>query len=420
MIDWTASMSQSFEFYSVDPDSWKDVTRLTNVKSCTISWDSEAETLGSATFDITESVGESYIRIYLIAIQNGVKEKIPMGTFLAQTPTSVFDGRVRNVTMDGYSPLLELKEKQPALGYYIPKGEDIMDWAYRLTRDNIRAGYTIVAEPVKPSTELTYDFVADTNNTWLNFISDLLASAYTSTRYLVAVEDDVYTRTNKIFVLDSNKDSVSTGHKTTSNEPVYSVVIDGETVFYCVMSSTNKYKFELDEMGHILFAPEQDTASLSPVWTYTDDNSSILCPQVTMDHDIYGIPNVVEVLYSDGGCVYYAKAVNNDPNSPISTHKNGRGREITYRVTNPTIYGSPTQERVDEYAEELLRALSSVEYTITYTHGYCPVRVGDCVRINYSRAGLVDIKAKVISQSIKCSTGCQVTEKAVYTTKLWG
>ena len=37
-----------------------------------------------------------------------------------------------------------------------------------------------------------------------------------------------------------------------------------------------EYKFDLDDLGRILFAPDQDTASLQPVFTYTDDNSSIL------------------------------------------------------------------------------------------------------------------------------------------------
>ena len=81
--------------------------------------------------------------------------------------------------------------------------------------------------------------------------------------------------------------------------------------------------------------------------------------------------------------------------------------------------GNPNQKRIQEYAENLLKELSSLEYTITYTHGYCPVRLGDCVRLNYERAGLKGIKAKVVSQSISCEPGCPVTEKAVFTNKLW-
>lgn len=352
MIDWTASMQQTFEYYTVDPGTWRDVKLLDNVKSCKISRDSSAETLGSATIDITESVGECYIRVYLIAVQNGVTYKNPLGTFLVQTPSSTFDGKIRNVSMDAYTPLLELKENPPPLGYSILKDENIMRNAYVLTREHARA--PVIA--TECSTTLFSDFVANTDDTWLSFLTDLISNA--------------------------------------------------------------KYTFGLDEMGRILYLPKQDTASLQPVWTYDDGNSSILYPELDMDHDLYGVPNVVEVVYSSGGSHYYAKATNDDENSPISIVN--RGREILHRVTNPDLLGDPTESQIQEYAEQTLRELSTLEYTITYSHGYCPVRIGDCVRLNYSRAGLTDIKAKVIRQSIKCESGCPVEEKAVFTIKLWG
>ena len=352
MVDWLSSMQQTYEYYIVNPTTWKDEKLIDNVKKATISRDSDAETLGSATIDITETVGECYIRIYLITIQNGVKDKHPLGTFLVQTPSSSFNGKIRDVSMDAYTPLIELKENQPPLGYSVLKNENIMDIAYLLTREHVRS-------PVTKTTctnKLYNDFVADPNDTWLSYLSDLMANA--------------------------------------------------------------KYSYGLDEMGRIIFTPKQDTASLQPVWTYDDSNSSILYPDFSMDHDLYGIPNVVEVIYSNGHDNYYARAVNEDENSPISTVN--RGREIVHRVTDPDLIGDPTANQIQEYAERLLRELSSLEYTITYKHGYCPVRLGDCVRLNYTRAGLTNIKAKVISQSISCESGCPVTEKAVFTNRLWG
>ena len=351
MADWSSSMQQSFEYYIVNPLTWKDVKLLDNVKSCTINRDSDSETLGSASFDITESIGECYIRTYLITSQNGVKEKHPLGTFLVQTPSSSFDGTAQAVSMDAYTPLLELKENPPPIGYSLLKDTNIMDMAYRLVRENARA--PIVKTECKNT--LFNDFVSNTDDTWLTFITDLIANA--------------------------------------------------------------KYTFDLDEMGRILFSPKQDIASLQPVWTYDDGNSSILYPDITMDHDLYGIPNVVEVVYSSGSNNYYSRVVNDDSNSPTSTIS--RGREIIYRVTDPDLIGDPTENQIQEYAEQLLRELSSIEYTISYKHGYCPVRIGDCVRLNYSRAKMTGIKAKVISQSITCEPGCPVTETAVFTTKLW-
>ena len=63
MPDWTKSMEQTFEYYIVDPGTWMDKKRLSTVKSSSIVRDIEADTLGSATIDITDSVGECYIRI---------------------------------------------------------------------------------------------------------------------------------------------------------------------------------------------------------------------------------------------------------------------------------------------------------------------------------------------------------------------
>ena len=353
MVNWSESMQQTFEYYIVDPGTWKDKGKIDNVKTCTIQRDSDAETLGSASIDVTDLVGECIIRVYLIAIQNGVKYQEPLGTFIAQSPSSSFNGKVRTATLDAYTPLIELKESQPPIGYFTPKNQNIMESVYQLTKENLRAPV------VKPEKEdiLHFDFISETNETWLTYNSALMANA--------------------------------------------------------------KYKYALDELGRVLFEPIQDTASLQPVYTYDDDNSSILYSDISIDHDLYNIPNVVEVIHSKGNTVQYAKVENNDPNSPISIQN--RGRKIVRRITNPNLAGSdPTKHEIDEYAVRALTELSTIEYTVTYSHGYCPVRLGDCVRLNYKKAGIEDIKAKVISQSIKCEPGCPVQEKAVFTKKLWG
>lgn len=353
MTDWLSSMQQTFEYYIVDPGTWKDRDRLVDVKSCSITRDLDTSTLGSATIDVTNFLGECYIRVYLITLQNGVKEKHPLGTFLVQTPSTSFTGLVNNVTMDGYTPLIELKEGLPPLGFYSPKDTtNIMAEVCRLTKENLRAP-VIDAEYDK---KLDTDFISNTDDTWLSYISDLMAGA--------------------------------------------------------------KYRFDLDEMGRIMFAPHQDVASLQPVWTYEDDEKSIIYHDITLDRDFYGIPNVVEVICSYGSKMYNVVVENNDSNSPLSIQN--RGRRITHRVTDPGFVAPPTTGQVELYAKQLLRDLSSVEYTISYSHAYNGTRLGDCVRFNLNRFGLTGIKGKIISQTIKCTPGCPVSEKAVYTTSLWG
>ena len=193
MIDWLSSMQQTFEYYTVDPNTWRDVKKIENVISSTIDRDSEAETLGSATITMSEAIGECYVRIYLVAIQNGKTYKVALGTFLVQTPSWSFDGKTKEISVDAYTPLLELKENLPPIGYSLLEGENIMNMAYRLCRERVRAP---VIEAVC-DTNLYDDFVANTNDTWLTFLTDLIENA--------------------------------------------------------------KYVFDLDEMGRVLFLPVQET-----------------------------------------------------------------------------------------------------------------------------------------------------------------
>lgn len=351
MPDWEKSMRRSYEYYIVDPNTWRDAKKITTVRSSTINNDEEVESLGSASFDITNSVGECYIRTYLVTVQNGITEKHPLGTHLVQTPSSAFDGKIRTVTMDAYTPLIELKENPPPLGYAVERDRNIMDSAYDLTKERVRAPV------VKPqcSEKLYDDYIAENGDTWLSYNSGLIANA--------------------------------------------------------------KYKYGLDEIGRVLFLPIQETASLQPVYTFNDDNSSLLLPNITVDHDLFGIPNAIEVIFSTGGKSFHTKIVNDDPNSPISTVN--RGRELLHRVTDASLFNGPTDEQVDAYARKLLEEMSTLEYTVTFSYGYRPIRIGDCVRLNYTRADITDIKAKIISQSIKCDLDCTVTAKARFTTKLW-
>ena len=352
MIDWHSAMEQSFEFYVVDEATWKDKFLLDNITSCTINRELSTETLGSATIDSTEALDECYIRAYLVAIQNGIKSKVPLGTFLAQTPAIKYDGKGTSVSMDAYTPLIELKGNSPPIGYTLLKEQTIMDVASRLCEENLRAPVV----PIATDDTLNSNFTSNLSDTWMSFLRDLISMA--------------------------------------------------------------KHQLGLDEMGRVIFEPVADTRSLRPVWIYNDDNSSILYPKFSDERDLYDIPNVVEVVYSTGIGKRTSRIVNDDPNSPVSTVS--RGWEKLYRDTNPNFSGIPSQADLDAYAKQLLRNLSSLDHTITYTHGYCPVRIGDCVIINYTRMGLVNIKAKVISQSIACKTGCPVEETAIYTTKLWG
>ena len=349
MPNWLKSMQQTYRFFKVDPNTWLDIDEIKSIISdkCTINWDSTVNTLGSASITATEVISECYIRIYMQTTQDGITEMIPLGTFLFQPPSTDYDGKSKNIPMTGYTPLMELKEKQPSIGYTIPKGTRYMDLAVRLTSDYTRA--PVVG--VQASNKLTANFTAGTDDTWLTYLTDLISNA--------------------------------------------------------------DYVYDVDSMGDILFSPKVATEKMQPVATFRDDENSILLPEVTIERDLYGIPNVVEVIYSEGVSKPITAIVKNmNPNSPVSIPN--RGREIVHRVINPSLSGTPNAEYIRQYAQALLETLSKLEYKVTYSHGYCPVRVGDCVLLDYERSGLRNIKAKIISQSINCKTGCTIEETAVF------
>lgn len=350
--DWSSSMQRTYEYYKVDPVTWLDTERIDKVISSSVVRDADADTLGSASFDVAEDVGECYIRTYMITVQNRVMNRTCLGTHLCQTRSVSFDGKRTDISLDGYTALIELKEKLPPLGYAIQSGRNVLSIVSNLVRENIRPPIT----PGTGSYTLSSNFVSNMDDTWFSYLSDLLAMA--------------------------------------------------------------GYAFGLDDVGGIILTPKQDFNSLQPIYEYNDDNSSILQPDVSVDRDLFGIPNVLEVIYSGETSYLFSRVVNDDPNSPVSTVN--RGREIVQRITDPELYGTPDQAQLDLYARQALRDLSSLEYTLTYTHAYNSVRLNDCVSLNYIRAGLVGIKAKVIRQSIKCDAGGQVEETAIYSTNLWG
>lgn len=352
MPDWTKSMQRTYEYYLVDPLSWCDKSRITCVKSSTIERDSSEATTGHATLEVTESLNECYIRIYMVVIQNGVTEKFPLATVLAQTPGNDFDGKIASMSIEAYMPLVELKETLPPYGFTIMKNANIMENACKNIQEHMRAPL-IVTESNKTLVE---NFVSNTDDTWLTFNSDLIAKA--------------------------------------------------------------DFSFSTDEMGTVTFSPKRELEAMQPVVTFGDDEHSILQPSISTEYDLYGVPNVVEVIYSGDSQFFMSRIVNDDPTSITSTVN--RGREILYRDTNPNITGTVSQAILDTYAKNLLKAKSTLEYKVTFKHAYYPVRVGDCVRLNYERAGLENVKVRITSQSIPCDAACQVEETGVFTKQLWG
>lgn len=355
-IDWALGMTQTYELYLVDPISWMDIRKIERfIPDASLTRDLSQDTRGSATINVDEDIGEAYVRLYLVATQyqhtTKVVEKIPLGTYLCMTPRTTYNRNTNTYSIEAYTPLIELTENNPPLGYTVIKNSNIANSVCNMLEDACRA-------PIVRTTSdaiIPYSYTTEDGESWLEYASALLNNA--------------------------------------------SMYID------------------LTPEGRVIFQKTRAMSAMAPIWTYTTDNSSILLPEIQIETDYFDVPNVLEVTYSDANVCFTSVIKNEDPNSPASIQN--RGREIVYRDTNPSISGTPSQEYFDQYVKDELRSLSTITCKLTYTHGYCPVTIGDCVLIDYPKAGLNKVKALVTSQVYTCQTGIQVKETATFTKKLW-
>lgn len=375
-IDWSKGMQQTFEYFKVNPKTWNDTEQITSIISSNLTKDTDSDMRGHASIEISELLEECYIRTYLKVKQAGFTHRICLGTHLYMMTSDSFNGMRHQYNMTGYTPLVELREKLAAVGYNVTgtTGEVngkvapmISDTIVELLRQNTRLKVDDRVQIKKP---LLNNFVAGTSDNLLTVVNNLLNA-----------------------------------------------------------TSLQKYEMNVDERGEVFIREAITVYNERHVFEYTDDNSSILMADIDLSVDMSSIPNVLEVIYcgdknKDIGAIRVVVR-NEDPNSIVSTV--ARGREIWSRYTisniatpvNTTLTKEVIMAEVEAQAKRLLEAASTIKKTIQYEHGYCDVEVGDTVLFNYKRAGLIGIKAKVVSQTITCKPGCKVSEMAVYTKKLW-
>ena len=159
-------MGVSYRFCKVDPGTWLDNEVIEDVETAEITFDLGLDTKGVMTLTCAEGIGEAYIRAYMV--EDDVAT--PVGTFLAQTQSSNHDGRVKRYDIEAYSPLHELNETYPPIGYYVKKGARITTIAFDQIAANCRA--PLVSDSTGSASSDT--FIAEVDETWLVYLTKLL------------------------------------------------------------------------------------------------------------------------------------------------------------------------------------------------------------------------------------------------------
>ena len=155
----------------VDPSTWLDARWLSEVTSCSANWDADTATLSSASIELSDDIPpECYVRAYCEATQDGVTERFAIGTWLVQTPSKSSDNTKRTVSCDAYSPLLELQDQQPPIGWC---ADGSIDDAIVDVCSHMRAPLVVNATGVT----LPSQVVAADGDTWLDILWALCDAA---------------------------------------------------------------------------------------------------------------------------------------------------------------------------------------------------------------------------------------------------
>lgn len=185
----------------------------------------------------------------------------------------------------------------------------------------------------------------------------------------------------------------------------------GSTVLDCAWSllRAGNHELSVDGRGRVTIR----RVPTEPALELTRTGARLVMPGVERERDMAGVPN--RYIAIEGALT--ERAVNDDPNSPVST--------VTRNyVVDPDsgIDESPTRvdgETLHAYCERRLAELSVVRYERTYTREWWPdVGPGDVVRGSMAREGL-DGDMRVESQQIDIGCGLKVTERSCREVALW-
>lgn len=174
-----------------------------------------------------------------------------------------------------------------------------------------------------------------------------------------------------------------------------------------------------DEYGRVCQEPVIDSRNARPSHEFGEGDGSLLLPRADDTFDWYGLPNVCRVSCAGiHGESIIGIAVNDDPNSILSTVS--RGREVPLEIDSPDeLKSGGTEAAATLLAKKALIEASSVERAMVIRHGMVRTRLFECVRLNYVSAKM-ETDAVVRSQRITVTSDDVEYEDTIVTNEsLW-
>lgn len=120
MVNWSEGFSATYYATIVDPDTWADMRELP-VISGNITRKANSDLIESADMVVTEDVNmDAWVRVYLIAQQGDEKERTPLFTGIASSPSRNIEGNFEKRSLTCYSVLKVAQDIMLPLGWFAP------------------------------------------------------------------------------------------------------------------------------------------------------------------------------------------------------------------------------------------------------------------------------------------------------------
>ena len=133
-----------------------------------------------------------------------------------------------------------------------------------------------------------------------------------------------------------------------------------------VLNAIN-WRIRIEGDGTVVLCSQADSVSA----IFDPLSNDVIEPQITVEYDWYGCPNVFRAVMDDISAV----ARDDDPDSPLSTVS--RGREIWMEETDCDLNAGET---ISQYAHRRLKEEQSIAMKVSYDRRFIPsVRVGDLI-----------------------------------------
>ena len=265
-MDFSRGYAASFYGTIVNPDTMKDAERFEIINgSINRSTDILRQSASITISDSADYFNDAIIRIYMIAVQDGKSETIPLFTGLASSPSESYSNGVITSSLECYSLLKIVDDIVLPLGWYASAysngPETIKDLLSPLSVDVYISGANVTdfEEGTFPDYILTSSIVAEGGETNLTMIDKILS------------------------------------------------IID--------------WRMQIDGDGSI-YLSSADPDSMAPVAVISATENDVIETNFTRSRDWFSCPNVFKAIYGD----FTAIERDDDPDSELSTVN--RGREV--------------------------------------------------------------------------------------------